>query len=105
LPDGKAPAHGGLFKPPDLAKTFRKIAKEGPGVFYRGEPARVLATYIEARGDFVSEVEPSQSKPSPLDHWGQLRSKVFAVDLVRLGERKTYTVFQVEEVVQHSGLI
>ena len=54
LPDGKAPAHGDLFKSPDLARTFRKIAQDGPDVFYRGELARVMAAYIEAEGGFVT---------------------------------------------------
>lgn len=35
-------AEGALLKNPDLAKTFRLIAKHGPDVFYRGEIGRAL---------------------------------------------------------------
>jgi len=35
-PTGQAPAIGSLFHNPDLAKTYRQIAEEGPGVVYDG---------------------------------------------------------------------
>ncbi|NUR57614.1 MAG: gamma-glutamyltransferase [Catenulispora sp.] len=36
LPNGAPPAVGSVFKNPDLAKTYKLIAKEGPSVFYHG---------------------------------------------------------------------
>ncbi|MEV1333387.1 gamma-glutamyltransferase [Micromonospora costi] len=45
LPGGRPPAVGSTFRNPDLAETYRLIAKRGTGVFYRGEVGRdVVAT-------------------------------------------------------------
>lgn len=41
-PDGVPLAEGALLVQPDLAKTFRLIAKRGPQVFYRGEIAQAI---------------------------------------------------------------
>ena len=54
LIDGRAPRHGELFKSPDLAKTFRIIADEGPDAFYRGTIARKIAAFIASEGGFVT---------------------------------------------------
>ncbi|HEX6471719.1 MAG TPA: gamma-glutamyltransferase [Streptosporangiaceae bacterium] len=37
LPGGRPPAVGSTFRNPDLARTYRMIARNGPGWFYRGE--------------------------------------------------------------------
>ena len=50
LIDGRAPRHGELFKSPDLAKTFRIIADEGPDAFYRGALARKITEFIASEG-------------------------------------------------------
>lgn len=55
LVDGeRAPAHGEVFRSPDLARTFRRIADEGPQVFYRGEIADRIHDFLEAEGGFVT---------------------------------------------------
>jgi gamma-glutamyltranspeptidase/glutathione hydrolase len=36
LPNGAPPPAGSVFKNPDLANTYKLIAKDGPGVFYHG---------------------------------------------------------------------
>ncbi|GAA2058576.1 gamma-glutamyltransferase [Catenulispora yoronensis] len=36
LPNGAPPAVGSVFRNPDLADTYKLIAKDGPGVFYHG---------------------------------------------------------------------
>jgi gamma-glutamyltranspeptidase/glutathione hydrolase len=36
LPNGAPPPVGSVFKNPDLANTYKLIAKDGPGVFYHG---------------------------------------------------------------------
>ena len=55
LVDGeRAPRHGEVFRSPDLARTFRRIAEEGPEVFYRGEIADAIHDFLEAEGGFVT---------------------------------------------------
>jgi gamma-glutamyltranspeptidase/glutathione hydrolase len=54
LIDGRAPRHGEIFRSPDLAKTFRKIAEEGPDVFYKGEIARAIADFVLSEGGSVT---------------------------------------------------
>lgn len=54
LIDGKAPTTGQVFRSPDLAKTFRAIAKEGPDVFYRGEIGAMIADFVQKEGGFIT---------------------------------------------------
>jgi gamma-glutamyltranspeptidase/glutathione hydrolase len=50
LPGGKPPAAGDLFVNPHLAGTLRKIAADGPDVFYRGEIARKIVQFCREQG-------------------------------------------------------
>lgn len=52
--DGSPLREGDLLKQPDLAETYRRIGKEGSDYFYRGEFARRLAAFMEAKGGLVS---------------------------------------------------
>lgn len=54
MPNGKMPAKGEIFKNPDLASTYQKIAKGGRDAFYKGEIARTIANYIQEQGGFLS---------------------------------------------------
>ena len=54
LIDGRAPRPGEIFRSPDLAKTLRQIAVEGPDAFYKGELARRIAEFIQSEGGFVT---------------------------------------------------
>ena len=49
----RAPRLGEVFRQPDLARTFRLLAKGGIDVFYRGEIARQIASYLESRGSLI----------------------------------------------------
>src|SRR5262249_37407786 len=42
LPGGGPPQVGGLFRNPDLARTFRAIAEHGRDGFYRGKIAAAI---------------------------------------------------------------
>ncbi len=53
-PAGRTPAAGELFVQPDLARTLRDLAAEGPELFYRGRVGRAIARRLEADG-FVTE--------------------------------------------------
>jgi len=49
LPNGDPLPEGHLLKQPDLAKTLRLIAEEGPDVFYRGEIAEAIVAVVQDR--------------------------------------------------------
>ena len=54
LIDGRAPRPGQVFRNPDLAETFRRIAQEGIGVFHGGELGQTIAAYVQSRGGLLS---------------------------------------------------
>jgi gamma-glutamyltranspeptidase / glutathione hydrolase len=54
MPNGKMPAKGEIFKNPDLANTYEKIAQGGRDAFYKGEIAHTIARYIKDQGGFLS---------------------------------------------------
>ncbi len=54
LPNGKAPGWGELFRNPQLANTLQKIASEGKEVFYQGEIARRIVSFIQKEGGYLS---------------------------------------------------
>lgn len=54
LIDGKAPRAGQWFTNKDLAKTFRRIAKDGPQTFYGGELGREIVAGLDELGGFIT---------------------------------------------------
>ena len=48
LPGGDAPAVGSVFQNPDLAETYRLLAKQGARGFYRGPLAAEMAATVQA---------------------------------------------------------
>jgi gamma-glutamyltranspeptidase/glutathione hydrolase len=57
LPDGKVPVVGGIFRNPDLARSLRMIADDGPKAFYRGKIARAIVSTSEAHGGTMSRAD------------------------------------------------
>jgi gamma-glutamyltranspeptidase/glutathione hydrolase len=55
LIDGRAPRPGELFRNPDLAESFRKIADQGIGVFYEGEICDRIAEFSEKHGGLLTK--------------------------------------------------
>jgi gamma-glutamyltranspeptidase/glutathione hydrolase len=49
-PGGRGPAPGEMFVQPDLARTLRELAAEGPDLFYRGRVARAIAERMAKDG-------------------------------------------------------
>ncbi len=47
LPDGKPPAVGSIFRNPDLAATYRLIARRGTDAFYSGALARQMSRTVQ----------------------------------------------------------
>ncbi len=52
--DGRVPQKGDVFRNPQLAQTYRRIAQEGRDVFYKGDIARTIANFIQDQGGFLS---------------------------------------------------
>ncbi len=54
LIDGRAPKPGQWFRNPDLARTFRLVADEGPEVFYGGALGKVFVDGLAELGGYLT---------------------------------------------------
>lgn len=54
LLDGKAPLPGQFMKLPNLAKTFREVAKSGKDGFYKGRVAEAIVELIQSKGGVMT---------------------------------------------------
>jgi gamma-glutamyltranspeptidase / glutathione hydrolase len=52
-PKGRAPAHGEIFKNPDLAKTYALLAEKGRNAFYRGDVAEKIDAFMQSNGGWL----------------------------------------------------
>jgi gamma-glutamyltranspeptidase / glutathione hydrolase len=67
LPNGKAPAAGEIFVNKNLANTYKKIASQGPDVFYKGEIAEKIVRFAQSQGGLhTMEDFAKQAADSPL---------------------------------------
>ena len=57
LADGKGPAAGGVFRNPDLARTYRAIAQGGRDAFYHGDVAQTIERYFKRIGGWLSAAD------------------------------------------------
>jgi gamma-glutamyltranspeptidase/glutathione hydrolase len=58
----RAPRPGEWFRNPDLARTFRRIAREGAGVLYGGGLGREIAAAVRALGGFLTPEDFARQK-------------------------------------------
>lgn len=70
LVDGRAPAHGEIFRNPDLARTYRTIAKGGRDAFYSGDLARRMDGYFRRIGADMRLADLSAHKGEWVDPVG-----------------------------------
>lgn len=54
LPGGAVPDVGTMLRQPDLGKSLRAIATQGPSVFYKGDIARQIVAYMEKEGGLLT---------------------------------------------------
>ena len=64
-PDGSAYAEGEILKQPDLAHTYRQIAKQGTEWFYRGEFAATIARWMKDNGGLLTAADFAAYQPVP----------------------------------------
>ncbi|WP_291857988.1 gamma-glutamyltransferase [Marinilabilia sp.] len=73
--NGKAPQKGDLFKNPDLANTYKLLAKNGKKAFYNGPITKTIVNFIQGQGGFLSEEDfalhkTDWTKPVSIDYRG-----------------------------------
>ncbi|WP_028113243.1 gamma-glutamyltransferase [Ferrimonas kyonanensis] len=54
MADGSMPAKGEIFRNPDLAYSYKILARDGRDGFYKGEIARRIDAYMKDNGGFLS---------------------------------------------------
>jgi len=54
---GKGPGVGEIFRNPDLARTYRMIAKGGRDAYYEGEIARTIEAYFKRIGGWLTRAD------------------------------------------------
>ncbi len=59
LIEGRAPESGEVVVQPDLARTFKKIAKEGRDAFYKGEIAEAIVACSRENGGLITRQDLS----------------------------------------------
>lgn len=52
--NGKTPVKGQVFRNPDLAATYEKLATIGRDAFYKGDIARTIGAFIKEQGGFLA---------------------------------------------------
>lgn len=57
VPDGRVPVKGDLFRNPDLARTYRRIAAGGRDMFYCGEIADEIDAFMRANGGYLRKAD------------------------------------------------
>src|SRR5215211_6305278 len=61
--DGKPLAMGDIIRNPDLARTLRAIAAEGPDAFYKGDIAKNTAAFLKANGGIIGQADLAGYQP------------------------------------------
>jgi gamma-glutamyltranspeptidase/glutathione hydrolase len=62
MPGGRVPKEGEIFRNPDLARTYERIAKGGRDAFYRGEIAGVIDAYMRRIGGYLRKEDLAAHK-------------------------------------------
>ena len=67
MPTGETPKKGDIFKNPQLASTYKKIANSGGKDFYDGEIAEEIVRFINEQGGYFSINDLKNYKPEWVD--------------------------------------
>lgn len=63
LPGGRPPREGETLKHPELGRSLRMIAHQGPDVFYRGELAQTIVDDVQRHGGFLTMADMAAFAP------------------------------------------
>ncbi len=55
--DGRAPRAGEVWRNPNLARTYARLAREGRDAFYRGELPRRVEAYLREQGGYLTAAD------------------------------------------------
>src|SRR6185437_2995021 len=64
LIDGHTPAPGEWFRNPDLANTYKEIARDGAGAFYGGELGRRIVQHVQQLGGYLTLDDLKRNQPT-----------------------------------------
>jgi gamma-glutamyltranspeptidase/glutathione hydrolase len=64
MPNGDTPKAGDFFKNPDLAATYREIAREGPSAFYGGALGQKVVAHVQKLGGFLTLDDLKKNEPT-----------------------------------------
>ena len=67
LLDGKPPKPGEVLRQPDLARTLRLVAAEGPEIFYQGEISAHICRHMAETGGLLGSEDLSSFQPAWLE--------------------------------------
>jgi gamma-glutamyltranspeptidase/glutathione hydrolase len=67
LLDGQAPQPGEVVVQKDLAETFRKVAAEGPDIYYKGAIADAIVRYMVETGGLLTKADLANFAPVLVD--------------------------------------
>lgn len=65
--NGEVPDKGDIFKNPQLANTYRTLAKKGRDAFYKGDIAKTIANFIQEQEGFLSYEDLASHKSEWID--------------------------------------
>jgi gamma-glutamyltranspeptidase/glutathione hydrolase len=61
--DGKPLVMGDIIRNPDLSRTLRAIAAQGPDAFYKGDIGKNTAAFLKANGGIIGEADLAGYQP------------------------------------------
>jgi gamma-glutamyltranspeptidase / glutathione hydrolase len=61
--DGKPLVMGDIIRNPDLGRTLRAIAAQGPDAFYKGEVAKNTTSFLKASGGIIGDNDMASYQP------------------------------------------
>ncbi len=64
LVNGEAPKAGDFFRNPDLANSYRMIAKEGPSALYGGALGQKIVAHLQKMGGFLTVEDLKKNQPT-----------------------------------------